>query len=61
MTPAAQTVHAARMQVIRAGGVLPPLPAQLVHSNATSVPVTLISAIVDRAPGEIVTLAIERV
>jgi len=59
MTPTAQAIHAARLREVREHGVLPPLPGELVHSNGSNVPVLLASAVVDRAPAEIVTFAVD--
>ena len=59
MTPTAQAIHAARLREIRERGVLPPLPGELVHSNGSNVPVLLASAVVERAPDEIVTFAVD--
>lgn len=59
MTPTSQAIHAARQREIRERGVLPPLPGELVHSNGSSVPVLLASAVVDRAPHESVTFAVD--
>lgn len=59
MTPTAQAIHAARLREIRERGVLPPLPGELVHSNGSPVPVLLASAVVKRAPDEIVTFAVD--
>lgn len=59
MTPTAQAIHAARLREIRERAVLPPLPAELVHSNGSSVPVLLASAVVERAPDESVTFAVD--
>ncbi|HYR28496.1 MAG TPA: response regulator [Thermoanaerobaculia bacterium] len=59
MTPTAQAIHAARLREVRERGVLPPLPGELVHANGSSVPVLLASAVVERAPDEIVTFAVD--
>lgn len=59
MNPTAQAIHAARLREIRERGVLPPLPGELVHSNGSSVPVLLASAVVERAPEEIVTFVVD--
>jgi two-component system cell cycle sensor histidine kinase/response regulator CckA len=59
MTPTSQAIHAARLREIRDRGVLPPLPGELVHSNGSSVPVLLASAVVERAPHESVTFAVD--
>jgi two-component system cell cycle sensor histidine kinase/response regulator CckA len=59
MTPTAQAIHSARLREIREHGVLPPLPGELVHSNGSNVPVLLASAVVERAPDEIVTFAVD--
>lgn len=59
MTPTAQAIHSARLREIRERGVLPPLPGELVHSNGSNVPVLLASAMVERAPDESVTFAVD--
>lgn len=59
MTPTAQAIHGARLREIRERGVLPPLPGELVHGNGATVPVLLASAVVERAPGESVTFAVD--
>ena len=59
MSPSAQAIHAARLREIRERGVLPPLPGELLHSNGSSVPVLLASAVVERAPDEIVTFLVD--
>jgi two-component system, cell cycle sensor histidine kinase and response regulator CckA len=59
MKPTAQAIHAARLREIRERGVLPPLPGELVHSNGSSVHVLLASAVVERAPDEIVTFVVD--
>lgn len=59
MSPTAQAIHAARLREIRERGVLPPLPGELLHSDGTSVPVLLASAVVERAPDEIVTFVVD--
>lgn len=59
MTPTAQAIHAAQLREIRERGVLPPLPGELLHSSGTSVPVLLASAVVERAPDEIVTFVVD--
>ena len=59
MTPTAQAIHSARLREIRERGVLPPLPGELVHNDGRKVPVLLASAVVDQAPTEIVTFAVD--
>lgn len=59
MSPTAQAIHAARLREIRERGVLPPLPGELLHRNGSNVPVLLASAVVERAPDEIVTFAVD--
>jgi two-component system, cell cycle sensor histidine kinase and response regulator CckA len=59
MSPTAQAIHGARLREIREHGVLPPLPGELLHSSGSRVPVLLASALVDRAPDESVTFAVD--
>ena len=59
MSPTAQAIHAARLREVRERGVLPPLPGELVHRDGSSVPVLLASAVVERAPDESVTFAVD--
>jgi two-component system, cell cycle sensor histidine kinase and response regulator CckA len=59
MTPTSQAIHAARLREIRERGVLPPLPGELVHTDGSSVPVLLASAVVEHAPHESVTFAVD--
>jgi PAS domain S-box-containing protein len=59
MTPTSQAIHAARLREIRERGVLPPLPGELIHSDGSGVPVLLASAVVERAPHESVTFAVD--
>jgi len=55
----AHAIHAARLREIRKHGVLPPLPADLVHHLGHSVPVLLASAVVQQTPEEIVTFVVD--
>ena len=59
MAPDAHAVHAARLREIRKHGVLPPLPAGLVHRRGQTVPVLLASAVVQQTPEEIVTFVVD--
>ncbi len=59
MRPTGQAIHAARLREISEHGVLPPLPAELVHSDGSNAQVLLASAVVERAPDEIVTFVID--
>jgi two-component system cell cycle sensor histidine kinase/response regulator CckA len=55
----AHAIHAARLREIRKHGVLPPLPADLVHRLGHTVPVLLASAVVQQTPEEIVTFVVD--
>jgi len=59
MEPDAHAIHAARLREIRTHGVLPPLPADLVHRLGHTVPVLLASAVVEQTPEEIVTFVVD--
>jgi two-component system cell cycle sensor histidine kinase/response regulator CckA len=59
MPPTAQAIHAARLREIREDGALPPLPSELLHSNGSRVPVLVASAVVERAPDEVVTFVVD--
>jgi len=59
MSLPAHAIHAARLREIRNHGVLPPLPADLVHRLGHTVPVLLASAVVQQTPEEIVTFVVD--
>ena len=59
MSPTAQAIHAARLREVRERGALPPLPGELLHRNGSSVAVLVASAVVERAPDEIVTFVVD--
>jgi PAS domain S-box-containing protein len=59
MTPTAQTLRAARLRETGEGGVIPPVPSELVHRDGSIVPVLMASAKVDQATEEFVAFVVD--